>query len=428
MSVDKQVENLHIKHRQLEELLMKQMNFISSILPDEYERAFWQQRLDSRIDFILRLFKRVIFVYFLVEIFSLPINYYTTLAPFKAHDTWMTFIAYLGGWLIFTTAYFLAKQPKLHAYYSVYMMLSIGIGLTIIQVSILSIYTTSMTWRGSLMIMFAYMFCYLSSGVKHQHIFATLLFSALVSYLFLLIVQDQQTHIWVLFNIMVLGNVVGFGLALLMTSTERISFIRSLIIDIDQKINAILYQQVLQLSQQDTLTLLGNRRNFDHIFTQQFQRCHEHDYPLAVLFIDVDYFKRYNDHYGHQQGDWALIQVAQTLKKYITEQDVATRYGGEEFVILLPNTTVEKSIATAENILADIRSQKIEHQASLIQDRLTVSIGLTVYRGEAFIQQGDLLRIADIALYQAKNSGRDQMVFLLPEPKKFQDDKEKSSL
>ena len=425
MNAENQVTDFQVKRRLLEDLLAKQANSIRSILPREYENSFWQNRLESRIDFILRLFKPVCLVYLLAQLISVPINYYTTLEQFKIHDTYITFKAYLGGWLIFMTAYYLAKRPQFHQYYSIAMMLAIGVGLIIVQVCILSTYTVSMTWRGSLMIVFAYMFCYLCSGVKHQQIFITLLIAAILSYIFL-VGHDRQTNIWVLFNIMILGNIVGFGLAVLMTSSERISYIRSLIIELDQKINLILYNQVLQLSQQDTLTLLGNRRSFEDIFTAQFERCKVHNYPLAVLFIDVDYFKRYNDYYGHQKGDWALVQVAQTLKKYITQNDLAIRYGGEEFVMLLPNITEAKAIEVAENILADIRSQEIEHQESLIQDKLTVSIGLTVYRGEEYIQQGDLLRIADIALYQAKNSGRDQMVFLLPEPKKFQDDIETS--
>ena len=134
--------------------------------------------------------------------------------------------------------------------------------------------------------------------------------------------------------------------------------------------------------------------------------------PFALLFIDVDYFKLYNDTYGHDQGDNALIRVAQTLLRHIHEGDAAIRYGGEEFVVLLKDTTHTEAIKIAENILNDIRTQKIEHKSSRIGDYLTVSIGLTIYQGELNVDYPALLKIADQALYSAKNTGRDRYVTL----------------
>lgn len=416
MSIEKQIADLHAQRKNLEHLLGNQSNRVFSVLPEHCEYTFWQDRKERNIQLILRTSKPVFSFYLLFELISLPINYFSTIPAYRIHDTLMTFIAYSAGWLIFLVAYVLAKTPKWHQHYNAVMASVVCIGVSIIQIAVLSAHTLSMTWRGSLMIVFVYMFCYLCSGAKNKHIFMALLLASVMSYHGLFILK-QSINIWILFNIMVLGNFVGFCLSSLMVSTERISFLQSLIMNIDQKTNQILHDHLLKLSHQDTLTLLGNRRGFEKILATAFTKAKTEHQALAALFIDIDYFKFYNDYYGHQQGDLALIQVAQTLKQHVAEQDIAIRYGGEEFVVLLVNTSKEAAILTAEKILHDIRKHQIEHVASKVGNFLTVSIGLTVYHGEEYIQQSDLLRIADIALYQAKNNGRDQMIFLLPELK-----------
>ena len=135
-------------------------------------------------------------------------------------------------------------------------------------------------------------------------------------------------------------------------------------------------------------------------------------YERGLLFIDVDYFKLYNDLYGHDQGDDALIRVAQTLLRHIGEEDIAIRYGGEEFVILLKNTVPYQAEQIAYDILADIRHQKIDHHHSAISDHLTVSIGLTVYSGEVEASYAQILKLADQALYMAKEQGRNRYQIL----------------
>ena len=132
---------------------------------------------------------------------------------------------------------------------------------------------------------------------------------------------------------------------------------------------------------------------------------------MAVLFIDVDFFKMFNDVYGHQQGDLALIRVAQTLKRHISEDDLAIRYGGEEFVIVLLNTNLQESHQIGENILQDIRDQKIVHSKSEISAYLTISIGLTLYTGQEMVHD-EILNIADNALYESKRFGRDRLTYL----------------
>ena len=174
----------------------------------------------------------------------------------------------------------------------------------------------------------------------------------------------------------------------------------------------LLNEHLYRLSQQDTLTLLGNRRRFEQQLKLDFNQAKNQQKVLAVLFIDVDFFKFYNDLYGHQNGDIALIRVAKVLKNHIGIEDVATRYGGEEFVLLLNNTTEADALARSEKILAEIYAEKIDHAHSNIAPYLTVSIGVTLYAGESGVTQADVLKTADRALYQAKGQGRNRAVFL----------------
>ena len=174
---------------------------------------------------------------------------------------------------------------------------------------------------------------------------------------------------------------MGLGLSFLTISTERIRFLQSIVIEFDTKIYELLNSHLTQLSHQDTLTLLGNRRSFRSLFDEKIVSSQNTQSTLAVLFIDVDYFKLFNDIYGQQQGDLALIRVAQVLKSHITAHDVAIRYGGEEFVIILEKTNLKQATHFAEKILQSIRDQQILHRRSEISAYLTLSIGLTLYQG-----------------------------------------------
>ncbi len=129
--------------------------------------------------------------------------------------------------------------------------------------------------------------------------------------------------------------------------------------------------------------------------------------PLALMMIDVDYFKRYNDRYGHQAGDECLSSVAQVLKMAVrAEGDLVARYGGEEFVVVLPGVSLAHATAIAERIQQKIREAGLPHAASAVASEVTVSIGIVASDGTVPIET--LIARADRALYQAKNKGRNQ--------------------
>ncbi|MDM1757469.1 MULTISPECIES: diguanylate cyclase [unclassified Acinetobacter] len=416
--MDNQLEgggaNIQALTRQREEyecLLKKQTKCMMSLFSKTLEDKFWKDREERLTKLIIRAFFPATICYFLFEVISLPINYFTTEAIYRKHDVLMTLISYTTGWIALLTVYLMAKHPIWRAYYCYVVTAVVIVGLSIVQVVLFSTQSGAMTWRGTLIIIFALMFAYICSGLRPSHTFIAGMVSAGITCLCLWMIGKYIPQ-WVLFNVLILGNLVGLGLAVLTISTDRIRFLQSIIIGLDKKIYAALNQHLMRLSHQDTLTLLDNRRSFEQKFAQSLYQARKRHRPLALLFIDVDFFKLFNDHYGHQQGDIALISVAEVLKSNIREQDIAIRYGGEEFIILLNNSTAQAAINVAQRLLEQIRKQKILHQYSKISEYLTISIGLTLYTGKENILGKDILKIADNALYQAKKQGRNQYVFM----------------
>ncbi len=159
----------------------------------------------------------------------------------------------------------------------------------------------------------------------------------------------------------------------------------------------------------DGLTELPNRRYFDENIDKEFRRCVRARHELSVLMMDVDYFKLYNDHYGHQKGDDCLKQIADQLQQYCRRGgDFVARYGGEEFVMVLPGASIKQAQKTAKKILDGIRELALEHCQSDVSDVISLSIGIASLNGSGAKDQGQLVEAADKALYQAKALGRNQ--------------------
>lgn len=170
-----------------------------------------------------------------------------------------------------------------------------------------------------------------------------------------------------------------------------------------------------ELSYTDTLTGLGNRRLFDDTITAEWARASRDGLPLALLMIDVDHFKRYNDLHGHPAGDECLKRVAALLQGALFRgHEKAMRYGGEEFLVLLPGTTLEGAEIVAQRILDALEHAAIAHHAAAAGPVVTVSIGVAAAEPSEQTRAATLLRSADMALYEAKASGRARMVSAPP--------------
>ena len=161
----------------------------------------------------------------------------------------------------------------------------------------------------------------------------------------------------------------------------------------------------------DGLTGLPNRRYFDEEFRNEWRRGQRSGLPLAVMIFDVDFFKRYNDHYGHQEGDLCLKKVAKFLCAFPGRgHDRVARYGGEEFTCLLPECDQDGGRSKAEVIRSGIEALKIPHIDSSVSDYVTVSIGLAAMIPHPNRSPEALLAQADVALYQAKRAGRNRVM------------------
>lgn len=170
-------------------------------------------------------------------------------------------------------------------------------------------------------------------------------------------------------------------------------------------------QELMHLSLTDGLTQLANRRHFDAVLSQEWLSAIREQHSLALILADVDFFKLYNDAYGHLAGDSCLKQVALLLRQAIHRpRDLVARYGGEEFVVILPNTDVQGAALIAENMRQALYAEQIPHQASLIKPYLTLSFGIAAMFPPPQESPLMLFNAADQALYQAKHQGRDQIV------------------
>ena len=162
----------------------------------------------------------------------------------------------------------------------------------------------------------------------------------------------------------------------------------------------------------DSLTLIANRRMFDEVLEQEWKRMQRQEFPLSLLMCDVDYFKFYNDTYGHQAGDECLQNVASALSKAVQRSgDLVARYGGEEFAVILPNTNDLEAKKLAEKIVNAISDLKMPHSTSKASPYVTLSVGVASMTPKSNEEEpATLISLADKALYQAKENGRNQAV------------------
>jgi diguanylate cyclase (GGDEF)-like protein/PAS domain S-box-containing protein len=173
-------------------------------------------------------------------------------------------------------------------------------------------------------------------------------------------------------------------------------------------------QELEYLSTTDSLTQIANRRQFDDTLTAEWQRAHRDQREFTLILCDIDYFKQYNDTYGHPTGDDCLMAVAKALQSCVNRvTDCIARYGGEEFAIILPYTNLEGAILVVENMQAAIAVLNIDHITHPTSPQVTLSFGITVALPPTLPEAADLVRRADLALYQAKQAGRNRYAVVL---------------
>ena len=174
-----------------------------------------------------------------------------------------------------------------------------------------------------------------------------------------------------------------------------------------------LNHQLGKLASIDGLTQVANRRIFDEFLTREWQRGQREQRDLALILCDLDYFKLYNDNLGHQSGDFCLRKVAQTIAKTVTRPaDLVARHGGEEFAVILPQTSAQNALQVAEKIRLKVKQLCLPHPESPVSDYVSLSLGVTSLVPQPKYDKKQLLMTADKALYKAKKQGRDCSVLI----------------
>jgi diguanylate cyclase (GGDEF)-like protein len=201
-----------------------------------------------------------------------------------------------------------------------------------------------------------------------------------------------------------LGNSFNWMVRQLQQSFNDLAAQNAELIDLNKRKKELEY-----LAEVDSLTQIANRRCFDERLQWEWQRSARQKQPLALILFDVDYFKRYNDCYGHQAGDECLKKIAGVAKQTVNRTgDLVCRYGGEEFAVILPDTDLQGATVIAERIRQAVRQLEITHQQSEIGEIVTISLGIASLIPKPNSEVEKIINLADRALYRAKQEGRDR--------------------
>ena len=197
---------------------------------------------------------------------------------------------------------------------------------------------------------------------------------------------------------------------------QRILQMRGSLVALTRKLD-VANRELRRLSSIDGLTGIANRRQFDETFAREWRRSVRMKRPLALVMCDIDFFKQYNDMYGHQAGDECLCRVARSIEQSVRRPgDRVTRFGGEEFTVVLPETESAGAAAMAEKVRAGIEALAVPHGGSEASKVVTIRAECAAMMPQASNRASDLVHWADAALYEAKRQGRNRVVnYTLPE-------------
>ena len=229
-------------------------------------------------------------------------------------------------------------------------------------------------------------------------------FTSLAVSFLILFVTNQTSETSMLVQYGVMANLVGCGNAYVLEVRDRRLYLQSRMLELEKRQLNRLSERMVQLAREDGLTGLANRRHFNDSFMIEWERARREQQSLALIFVDVDHFKAYNDQHGHLAGDYALCLVAHTLRNQLRPKDSMARYGGEEFVILLPEIDAEEARSIGERLRQSLEQVSSFYSPIGILPGVTVSIGMAPMKPQDSLES--LIARADCALYQAKQHGR----------------------
>ena len=393
-----------------EELIKRQRKRAGQVFPKQLEVEFWQQHLEQARHNINQYFWSGVLIYCIITVLMITGDYWIIDRNFFKHDFIHSLLGLVNGAFCLLTLFFFAHYKILRPYYAYAAMAMIFWAIVSMTWLTMTVHTEVFRHQAMMIISMIYIMGFVLTGVKPFHMLLTGLMAAVVAMIMLLTLYIP-IDVMVMGRVLVGSTVVGFLISKMLCTRERMIFLVMHQARLSEKINRIHAEELLHLSQHDALTKVSNRRTFDEMLDSYFEQARHDEVPLSLLFIDVDFFKKYNDHYGHQKGDEVISAIAKSIKDSIRHMDFVARYGGEEFVVLLPETDAHGAYAVASNIFKAVERLAIPHSQSLVDSNVTISLGFTVYKGEADIFKSDFLQRADQALYRAKQLGRNQIYY-----------------
>ncbi len=393
-----------------EELIKHQRKRAGQVFPKQLEAEFWQQHLEQARHNINQYFWSGVLIYFIITVMIITGDYWIIDRNFFKHDFIHSLLGLVNGAFCLLTLFFFAHYKILRPYYAYAAMALTFWAIVSMTWLTMTVLTEVFRYQAMMIISMIYIMGFVLTGVKPFHMLLTGLMAAVVAMIMLLSLHIP-IDVMVMGRVLVGSSVMGFLISKMLCTRERMIFLVMHQARLSEKINRIHAEELLHLSQHDALTKVSNRRTFDEMLDSYFEQARHDEVPLSLLFIDVDFFKKYNDHYGHQKGDEVISAIAKSIKDSIRHMDFVARYGGEEFVVLLPETDAHGAYAVASNIFKAVERLAIPHSQSLVSGNVTISLGFTVYKGEAEIFKSDFLQRADQALYRAKQLGRNQIYY-----------------
>ena len=400
--------NLLLEDHMIRQVLASRQAVLTQSFSPELEQRFWQSLAERSVAMIRNAYLGVMFGYIGLGLTTLPTVYLMTAPEHRAHDLMFWLYAYANGALCLSVLLPISQWVKQAKHYQRLVLALTAWAVFSTSLLTLQFSEPILAQQAGYMVVFIYMFAYFLSGVPPRKMLAVCTLAGGLSFLLLYGMQTPINFV-MFFYAVVFSNGIGFLLAHLMISKDRMSFLQARLLEIDQVKSRAMSQEFARLSREDPVTGLANRRFFNEVLIQEWELARHSNEPLSIVFIDIDHFKAYNDSYGHLHGDDALVKVAEVFKRYLRRSaDLAARYGGEEFILLLPNTPREGASQVAEKMLQAVDQLQIPHRASPSAPHVTASFGVATWypTKQATLTIDQLIHQADSAVYQAKALGR----------------------
>jgi len=377
---------------------------VISSFPEELEANYLENRLYGNLFFVqfaIFLGCGLLFATQIIEYFVVPSN----LRPEYILEIRIpVIIALITAGLITRSKLFLKYHQQIIGFCVLIAVLAVLVGAVLYD-------TEPFKTLNYLLIVIAELICFLVLPLRPVYSWSIGISLALLSIFCLIYVDNMPIEYWIpVGGLVVGGTLVALILALRLERLHQINYLQNISITLEKvKLNQ-LNSHLKGLASTDPLTGIANRREFETIIKNEWNRAIRNGAPLGLLIIDIDNFKAYNDTYGHQKGDLCLIEIAESFSELVKRSgETVVRFGGEEFVIIVPNCNEESLLKLGHNICQAVRDLEIPHSHSSVSNLVTCSIGAASWVVRVSDTQKSFIDSADLALYRAKTRGKDQV-------------------